>query len=335
MEREGRGVEFGSVLAILAGLTMIGAVLLFVAAGWEDIPRLGRVALLAALIAGGYLGGALLKSRGHSAFGEALWLVGAGAFGASIALVGQMYHLSGDETGVLLTWSIGTGLAAALLRSALLSVFAAALAAVWLVLWALLSIETGTIPWRFVPLAAGLWGVSLWAGSRHSRHLLLLAAYAFLVVVAEQVGRTATGTAIAAAGAILFLLAWLHPEKSRRWSGLGNAVFAHLFVLSMLGFAILQVVYYDSPYLAIPAAIALAAVVAALLTAGRLSHALRVLAYLAFAHQLVLVYSATIGTMLGTSGFFFVAALLLAALAVLITRIERRVRTAGAGEGGE
>ena len=129
----GRGIGFGHILAIMAALLFAAAVLILVAANWEAIPRLGRVGALFALIAGGYLGGAFLHLRGHAAFGDAAWLVAAAAFGGSIALIGQMYHMSGDEAQAILVWCAGTALAAAVLRSATLTVAAVGLAIAWLV----------------------------------------------------------------------------------------------------------------------------------------------------------------------------------------------------------
>ena len=96
-QRERKSLSFGSVLAMMAALLFGAAILVLVAANWEAIPRLGRVAALFATILAGYVGGAVLKTRDHDAIGEALYIIAAAAFGASIALIGQMYHMSGDE----------------------------------------------------------------------------------------------------------------------------------------------------------------------------------------------------------------------------------------------
>ncbi len=72
-----RSLSFGSVLAMMAALLFGAAILIFVAANWEAIPRLARVCALFAVIFVGYVGGAVVKSRGHPAIGEALWIVAA------------------------------------------------------------------------------------------------------------------------------------------------------------------------------------------------------------------------------------------------------------------
>ena len=123
-----RSLSFGSVLAMMAALLFGAAILIFIAANWEAIPRLARVVALFAVILAGYVGGAILKTRGHPAIGEALWVVAAAAFGGAIALVGQMYHLAGDESSAVLTWCAGTALAAVMLRSSPLTVAAVGIA---------------------------------------------------------------------------------------------------------------------------------------------------------------------------------------------------------------
>ena len=52
---------------------------------------------------------------------------------------------------------------------------------------------------------------------------------------------------------------------------------------------------------------------------------MRWLAYLGFAVEISFVYIATVGTMLGTAGFFVLAAIGLGVLAFVIIRIERRL----------
>ncbi|TIS82186.1 MAG: DUF2157 domain-containing protein, partial [Mesorhizobium sp.] len=56
-----QSLSFGSILAMMAALLFGAAILIFVAANWDAIPRLARVAALFAIILGGYVGGAVLK----------------------------------------------------------------------------------------------------------------------------------------------------------------------------------------------------------------------------------------------------------------------------------
>ena len=116
----------------------------------------------------------MLKTRDQDAIGEALYIIAAAAFGASIALIGQMYHMSGDESDALITWCVGTGVAALALRSNPLTVAAVALASGLAVPARLDYWADSSFPHLFIVLAALLWLVSYWTDSMPARHLMLL-----------------------------------------------------------------------------------------------------------------------------------------------------------------
>jgi hypothetical protein len=63
-----KSLSFGSILAMMAALLFGAAILIFVAANWDAIPRLARVAALFAIILGGYVGGAKGRRRATRAF---------------------------------------------------------------------------------------------------------------------------------------------------------------------------------------------------------------------------------------------------------------------------
>ena len=319
----GRGIGFGHIIAIMAALLFAAAVLILVAANWEAIPRLGRVGTLFALIAGGYLGGAFLHLRGHAAFGDAAWLVAAAALGGSIALIGQMYHMSGDEAQAILVWCAGTALAAAVLRSATLTVAAVGLAIAWLV-YPVASFNVA-LDHRFIAVLAVLWGLAVWTRSIVARNLILLALVLYAVMLFVDTEQAFVPVLLAAVSAALFLAAVLQGELVERLTGLGPS----LAVTALLGFLTamfaLQVEYMDEAHFAWVAAVTIAAIAGALVLGGRLSRGLRWLAYIGFAVQIATVYGAMVGTMLGTAGFFLLAAAGLALLAFVIIRVERRI----------
>ena len=60
--------------------------------------------------------------------------------------------------------------------------------------------------------------------------------------------------------------------------------------------------------------------------AGRGSRGLRWLAYLGFAFELAIIYVVTLQSMLDTAGFFLAAAVLLGILAIVIIRVEKRMK---------
>ncbi len=332
---ERRAPGFGAVLAMMAALLAAAAILIFVAANWEAMPRLARVAALFGVILGGYVGGAVAKSAGRPAIGEALWMVAAAAFGGSIALIGQMYHMSGDESAAMLTWCAGTALAAVALRSGPLTVAAMGTADAWLAMrlfggfgW----FGEAASPHLFVPVAAALFAASFWTRSRAARHLVLLSAVFYCVVQALDTDTLAVAAALALASAAVFAAAVLAPEASERLVKLDGALPLHGLVGFLAGMALVQAQFAGEPGFAVASAVALAGIAAALVLGGRRSRGLRRLAYLGFTFELCLIYAVTMESMLGTAGFFLAAALILAAVAFAILRIERRMASAEGGE---
>ena len=67
--------------------------------------------------------------------------------------------------------------------------------------------------------------------------------------------------------------------------------------------------------------------------AGRESRGLRWIAYTGFAIELCVIYGVMIQDMLGTAGFFLAAGVLVAVLAFVIIRIEKRMNVPEASEG--
>ena len=326
-----RSLSFGSILAMMAALLFGAAILIFVAANWEAIPRLARVVSLFAVILAGYVGGAVVKTRGHPAIGEALWIVAAAAFGGAIALVGQMYHLAGDESSAVLTWCAGTALAAVMLRSSPLTVAAVGIAVGWLVMTLLGGFRLfgqTDFPHLYVAMAVVLFLLSYWTRSRPARHLILLSLILYAALFAADHDMLQVAVALAIVSAALFAAAVAAPGPVERIVQLGGRLPLHALIGFLTGMAMIQFTVADdgeaNANFAIASAIALAGIAAAIVLAGRESRGLRWVAYLGFAFELVIVYLVTMQTMLGTAGFFLVAAVILAVLAFVIVRIEKR-----------
>jgi len=325
---ERRALSFGAILAMMAALLLGAAILIFVAANWEAIPRLARVLLLFAVILAGYVGGALLKLRGQAAAGEALWIVAAAAFGGSIALVGQMYHLPGDETSALVTWGIGTAVAAVALRSNPLTVAAVGIADAWLVLKVAYGFDmyrSFAFPHLFVVMAAALYGISFWTRSQQARHLIMLSLILYAVLLALDHDTLAVAIGLAVLSAAAFAAAVAAPEPVERIVGLGGRLPLHGFIGFLTALVIIQFDRAAGSGFGLAAAVALAGIAAAIVFGGRESRGLRWLAYLGFAFELLVIYGVMMETMLGTAGFFLAAALILGLLAFVIIRVERRM----------
>ena len=330
---ERRSLSFGSILAMMAALLLGAAILIFVAANWEAFPRLGRVGALCAVIMAGYVGGAVLKQRGHPAVGEALWIVAAAAFGGAIALVGQMYHLSGDESSALLAWCAGTALAAAALRSSPLTVAEVGIADGWLFLTLFRGFDLFRpigFPHLFVAIAAGLFVLSWWSRSQPARHLVLLSLILYAALLALDHDLAELALSLAVVSAACFLAAALAPGPVDRVVQLGGRLPLHGLIGFLTGMAMLQFEFAgdETGRFAVASAVALAGIAAAILLAGRGSRGVRWIAYLGFAFELFIVYAVTMQTMLGTAGFFLAAAVILGLLAFVIIRIEKRLKPA-------
>lgn len=329
---ERASLSFGSILAMMAALLFGAAILIFVAANWEAIPRLVRVAALFAVILGGYVGGAVMKTRDHAAIGEALWIIAAAAFGGSIALIGQMYHFSGDEASALVTWGAGTALAAVALRSSPLTVAAVGIADAWLFLKGFGYYWRPEFPHLFLAMAVVLFAVSFWTRSQVARHLIILSLLFYLVLLALDHDTLRVAIPVVAGSAILFAAGVFAGGPVDRMLQLGGRLPLHALFGFLTGMAIIQFQLsdgstYNNAGFAVASILALAGIVAAIVLAGRESRGLRWLAYTGFAFELAIIYSVTLQSMLDTAGFFLAAAVLLGMLALVIIRVERRMRS--------
>jgi uncharacterized membrane protein len=120
------GMKLPSVLGMLGGLLLASSVAAFVAANWQEIPRLLKLgAILGAIIAALFVAYRFGR-RGSERAADAAATCAALIFGAGVALVGQMYHLPADWPAGALLVGCGALAVAVLLRSdgALLVAFA-------------------------------------------------------------------------------------------------------------------------------------------------------------------------------------------------------------------
>ena len=97
-----------SVLAIM-GAALIGlGIIVFIAANWSGISTLARLALMVVGTPAIYIAGWLLAYRfGYARIGMAVILLGAIAFGASIHLIAQTYHVPVHHPNLVGVWFLG------------------------------------------------------------------------------------------------------------------------------------------------------------------------------------------------------------------------------------
>ncbi|WP_052733122.1 DUF2157 domain-containing protein [Hymenobacter terrenus] len=88
--------------SILVGLSALSVV----AANWQALPEVLRLALLLGSLVGAYAAGAYFLRRGNEDLGHGLIGLGLILFGASIILTSQLYQLVGYDASGLLAWVV-------------------------------------------------------------------------------------------------------------------------------------------------------------------------------------------------------------------------------------
>lgn len=340
-EYDGRESTFraGRVLLILAALLLSASILLLVAANWDALPRLARVAGIVALIWGFHFAAAWLVRNGRAAFAAAALVLGAAAFGGGIALVGQMYHLTGDAADAALLWFAGACVSALAFRSAAMATVAGGLA--WFYFGTVLtedgfSMASDWRSWSVPALAVIVVLLVRFTEAGRTRHLAYLLFLSWLAWLYIDSPSLAFAGGLAAFGLVGFLAVTLPGSPLRPLAlDAGSAPAFYSFSLALLGFTALQ---YDAVGLTTEVVTGACTLLVALLgiaLAGAQNGAVRYLGYVAFAGELLYLAFETLGSMLGTSGFFLISGLVVACIAWLVIRIEghmARTRQTGASQ---
>ena len=329
----GRRSGFGApqLFALLGAILFGFAAMSFVAANWNEMSKLARLALLVATLWACYAGAAYLMARQLPAFGHAAILGGIAMYGASIMLIAQMYHMEGNPPDAVLLWALGALLAAVLAQSrpALAATFV--LICVWstyertlsegphymfLALWAACALTAYWLSWRPGLHLAGI-GLALWLAPLGG---LVLDGHAHWLVVA-----IGAGVALAAA---------VGARQIDAVAPISGAAFAYAIATAYAGLFIMQ--FVDEPFLrrggdapsmrllVILAVASLALLLASMVWAIRTNNRGALwLTYVGFAIEIMALYIKTFGSLLDTSLFFLVAAVIVSALAWLAYRLRQ------------
>lgn len=325
-ERE-RGIELSTTLAVLGAVLIGFATMSFVAANWQEMPRIARLGLLLILLWGCYgLAGGLL-ARGHAGFGHAAVLAGVGVFGASIMLVAQMYHIDGNPPDAVLTWAAGALLAGILLSSNP----ALALAMLLIGLWSAWQTSlTGAVHWPFLigwgavaaALLARRWPPGLHLGAIVLGIWIVSLGYLLLEGRAHWV--------VAAIGLLICGLAIAAEQLPGLWRRIAPAALCYGLAIAYVGlFAFKFFETRDAGTLALLSIATMALLLGAVLWGWRSRHKAVVwLGYAGFSAEVLALYFVTIGTLLGTSFFFLVTGLIVIGLAWLAYRLHAQQASA-------
>jgi uncharacterized membrane protein len=240
-----------NIVGFLGAILIAFAAIAFVAANWAEMPRPLRLGLLIGGMALCYGLAAILDRIRHPWFADAAIFAGAALFGASIMLVAQSYHISGDYPDALLLWGAGAFVAALLgpSRAALV------LSIVVLGLWSWYEVfDFGwTVHWPFLPALALIAGVAAAWGWRAGIHLVVLALAGWSAVSLFSLSGSLNWSAAAttclgiAAGLLLFGTGRFL-DSHARWTHAGPfgavlttyGMFGFLALLVILQFAVFE-----------------------------------------------------------------------------------------------
>ncbi len=323
LEKSVRTLGLANALAILSAVLIGFAVMSFVAANWQDMPRILRIGMLIAALWASYGLAAMLARRGMTGFAHAAILLGVGIFGGSIMLISQMYHMDGNPADAVLLWAGGALLAGVALRSNPSLAFAMVLVVYWGITEAL---RLDRVFWPFLIPWALVSAAFYWQRWRPGLHLSGLALTGFIVSLGYRLNDGHAHGLVVAAGLGVMAAAIagerLKPELPALWSGTLN----YGLVIALAGLWALQ--FIEDPTLDVfilLAVLALALLIAAIfwgLKSG--NRGALWLGYVGFSIEILAIYGKTIGTLLNTSLFFLVAGLIVSGLAAVAYRLHQQ-----------
>jgi uncharacterized membrane protein len=313
------------ILSIL-GAVLIGAgVISFVAANWQEMPRLVRLGLMVGMLWAAYGAGAFLFERGLALFAHGAVLVGSVVFGASVMLVAQMYHLHGNPPDAVIVWGAGALLAGLLMRSNPSLVLSLLLVCLWGG-W-----ETqlrGGVFWLFLPAWGVVVAAMIWRGCEYGVKLAAVALGVWIVSLGYTLPGSPRNELVLAIGAAIAgggLALQYGGQMLRPYGRLAVALGFGVAIAALLGLQFIdwrRELWSVIGLAAVTLTLSLAAVAWGVRTQDRW---LMRAAFVAFAIEVVSLYARTLGTLMNTSFFFVGAGVGVIALALLAFWLNRKL----------
>ena len=335
-----RKSAFGAagIFAILGAVLFGFAIMSFVAAHWTGMSKLARLALMLATLWACYGAAAYLLARKLEAFAQAAILGGIAVYGAGIMLIAQMYHMEGSPPDAVFYWAAGALLAAVLLQSRP----ALAAAFVLIVVWSVWERTLAGAPhWYFLPMWLVSVVVGAWLGWRPALHLAALSLLIWLIPLGYFVLGNHAHWLPALIGTGVAFTAVLAGRVIDRHLPAAPVLFAYAVATAFAALFIAQFIddfsFYDNQKprsvgrLLLLAILTLVGLLAAMYWAlNTENRAALWIGYVAFAVEIFALYLRTLGTLLDTSLFFLVAAILVSALAGVAYLLHQRKNLQGA-----
>jgi uncharacterized membrane protein len=326
--RQTSAIELAPVLGILGAVLIAFGAMSFVAANWDEMPRLLRLALIFGGLFGAYGVAGFLFERQHAAFAHAAILVGVALFGAGIMLIAQMYHIDGHPPGAILTWALGALLAGVVLKSNP----ALALAMLLMGLWSAWEMSiSDQVHWAFLIGWGLVTAALLWRGWKPGLHLAAVVLSLWIIYLGYLL---ADGHAVVVVIGLVLMGAGLvspaAPAPLRPWGPPAVAygmtiAFAGLYALQFIGSTGLGL-------LILLAVLTLALVLSGVGIGFRTGNATMLwLGYAGFSIEVLGLYFKTVGSLLGSSLFFLSAGVIVIVLAAAAYRLHARAQPATEG----
>lgn len=167
-----RHYSVSGILFLLGIILLACAVLIFIGANWQILPRIMRLGVALLLMWSAYGTAFALCERPRTVYADALVLLGSVLFGATIMLIGQMYHINAGWPNGVLLWAIGAFVAAALARARASAILAMILFGVWSA--GISFADEWRIHWAFLAALAAMIALARMLDFRALAHLIVL-----------------------------------------------------------------------------------------------------------------------------------------------------------------
>lgn len=167
--------SFSSLALLLGVICLALGAMTFVASNWEDMASRTKVILLLSCLLASWAAALYFHVRQMDWAKHAFVLLACALFGASIMLLGQIYHMQGDVRDAVWLWAFGALFASVLTRSVPALMLTVLLFGLWGVWGAVLSIEQKQNPdYSFLVYLALCGASAWWMRSNYVGHLCLI-----------------------------------------------------------------------------------------------------------------------------------------------------------------
>ena len=239
-----------------------------------------------------------------------------------------MYHVLGSEVSAALLWTLMALTAMACFRVSTASVSAVLLTGVYLVM-----ALDDTSSWHnfhfiwLVPLILTIIvGYLLFVQSKSTGYLLGAVALLYAVILPAHFDAIWLCWPLAAIAFAKFFFNLKFHDFWEAQTGLGETALFYSAATGLAALFILQIDYDDQLGLFMGVAMLVIIAVVGLLYLANDFIAVRWLSYAAFAFEVIYLYIETVGSILGTAGFFFALALFVLFIAFVVYTVEKRMR---------